>query len=176
MEQYLKGKKVYLSGSIHSCSNDGVEWRESIAPRIERFGLEVLDPCKTMVNNNSELSEIGKNKAKFRDLIMAEDWAKVKQEFWPIVRKDLRCVDHCDFLIFNYEPLKPMVGTIHELCVAQLEKKPILLLYKKSDLLHFNPWVCTFIKSHHFFSEIDFLVDYLKEVNDGIFDTSLWVV
>ena len=173
---YLKGKKVYLTGPMHKAKDDGVGWRDKITPRLTKMKIEVLDPCKKVVNGNIDLSEVGKNKEKFKDLVKSENWNGVKREFWPIVRADLRMVDHCDFLIFNYDPLIPMVGTIHELVVATFEKKVILLKYDVDQLADFNPWVATFTKEHHLFDEWDRMFSYLEQVNDGVFDTSLWVI
>lgn len=173
---YLKGKKVYLSGSIHSCPKDGVEWRDLITPKLVEMGIEVLDPCKKEIKGNIELNEVGECKRKFQDLIMSENWEKIKEMFWPIIRTDLRMCDKCDFIIFNYDTDAKMVGSIHELVVATFEKKVILLKYDREQLKNFNPWICTFIKGHHFFSEWDYMFEHLKKVNDGIFDTSLWVI
>jgi len=176
---YLKNKTVYLCGPIAAVKDDGIGWRKEITPRLNDFGVKVLDPCKKSTNDfddKNEFGEVGKDKEKFRKLILKEDWKGVKEKFWPIIRYDLRCVDHCDFVIFYYDPLVSMCGSIHELVVATFEKKNILLYYKKEQLEHFNPWVATFIKENHFFDSWDVMFDYLKNVNDGKFDTSLWVI
>jgi len=173
---YLKGKKAYLSGPIHSVKDDGTIWRDDITPKLLEYGMEILDPCKKIISGNVDLSEVGKNKQKFRDLIMEGNWGAVKKDFWPIIRCDLRMVDHCDFIIFNYNTEVPMVGSIHELVVATFEKKVVLLKYNKSQLKDFNPWMATFIKEHHFFAEWEEMYSYLNKVNNDIFDTSLWVV
>lgn len=173
---YLKGKKVYLTGPMHSARDDGTAWRELITPRLEQMGIEVLNPCKKKVAGNIQISEVGEAKQKFKDMALNGNWSLLKKEFWPIIRSDLRMVDHCDFLIFDYNPLIPMVGTIHELVVATFEKKVILLKYNKDELADFNPWIATFIKEHHFFSEWDDMFKHLEDVDKGIFDTSLWVV
>jgi hypothetical protein len=173
---YLKGKKVYLSGPMHLAIDDGAIWRDSITPKLKDMGMEILDPCRKPINANPDLNEVGKNKEKFRDLITVEEWKTVKHEFWPIVRCDLRMVDHCDFIIFNYNPLTPMVGSIHELVVATFEKKVVLLKYDRNQLSDFNPWMATFIKEHHFFAEWEDMFDYLRKVDEGVFDTSLWVI
>lgn len=178
---YLKNKKVYLTGSIlnpHQENNDGVGWRNKITPILKnKFNIQVLDPCqKHIAMGDNRLNEIGKSKDKFKKLIKEEKWEKVKEDFWPIVRTDLRLVDHCDFMILNYDPCAPTVGTIHELVVATFEKKVTLLKYKKEQLGYFNPWMATFIKPHHFFSEWDSMWEYMQEVNDGKKDTSYWVL
>ena len=174
---YLNGKKVYLSGPILNLHDDGVEWRNIVTPRLELFGLEVLDPCqKHIAMGDNRINEIGESKKKFRKLIMEEEWDKVKKDFWPVVRTDLRLVDHCDFIILDHDPSVPTVGTIHELVVATFEKKVVLLKYNKNQLDKFNPWMATFIKSHHFFSEWEDMFEYLQAVDKGLKDTSYWVL
>ena len=86
---YLKGKKVYLSGPIHSSIDSGTEWRNLVTPSLIDLGLEILDPCKKEVCGDVQLSEVGKNKEKFKNLILEGDWSTVKKNFWPIVRCDL---------------------------------------------------------------------------------------
>ena len=153
-----------------------MSWREKITPPLEALELDVLDPCKKHIEGSGDLSEIGKSKEKFKQLVMTERWDEVKKQFWPIVRTDLRMVDHCDFVILKYDPTVPTVGTIHELVVATFEKKVILLKYDRSQLDKFNSWMATFIKSHHFFAEWNDMYTYLERVNQGELDTSYWVL
>jgi nucleoside 2-deoxyribosyltransferase len=171
--QYLKDKTVYLCGSIFSKKDSGIKWRNQIIPKLESLNIQVLNPCdKTSVQ---EIDEIGTDKQKFRNIIRKENWKDLKEAFWPIVRYDLRCIDKCDFIIFNYDPNIPMVGSVHELVVANMEKKVILLKYNKKDLNKFNPWIATFIKKEHFFSNWDHMFQYLQKVDNGEFDTSYWI-
>jgi len=170
---FLRNKTVYLCGNVFGADDDGKNWRESISARLTKMGIRVSNPCHKKTNGSSE---IGDDKKKFRKLIVQEKWAEIKEEFWPIIRSDLRSVDKCDFVILNYFPDVPTIGTVHELVVANFEKKPILLKYDKAKLDQFNPWMCVFIKNHHFFSEWDELFRYLREVDKGKKDTSLWVM
>lgn len=170
---FLKGKTAYLSGNIFGLDNDGKDWRNLVSIRLSKMGINVSNPCLKKTNGSSE---IGDDKEKFKKLIMKEKWAELKEQFWIIVRHDLKSVDLADFIILNYIPDIPTIGTVHELVIGNFEKKPILLYYDKSKLDKFNPWICVFIKSHHFFSEWDDLFKYLKEVDRGKKDTSLWVM
>lgn len=174
MNSYLRGKTVYLCGPITAVKDDGIGWRKMVKPRLEEFGINVLDPCRKTTDNS--FNEVGSDKVKFKEMVLKESWGEVKNKFWPIVRYDLRCVDHCDFIVFKYDPDVPMVGSIHELVVATFEKKTILLKYERSQLNSFNPWIATFVKEHHFFAEWEDMYTYLKKVDEGIFDTSLWVI
>jgi hypothetical protein len=173
MNGYLNGKSVYLCGPIKMAKDDGVGWREEITPRFKPFGITVLNPCeKTTV----ETIEIGEDKNRFREMILQENFGLLKKNFWAIIRSDLKRVDASDFLVLNYDPDIPTVGSVHELCVSNYEKKVVLLKYNKSQLDRFNPWIAVFIKEHHFFSEWDKMFEYLEDVNQGKMDTSLWVI
>ena len=169
---YLKGKTVYLAGSIHHNDEDsGVGWRENITPNLEKFGLVVLDPCKKTIG---DVGEVGDDKQMLKTLIKEKKFSEVKQMFFPILKSDLRCVDLSHFIIVNYRPKIRHVGTIHELVMANIEKKPILLYYPENELEDFNPWLACLVKSNHIFDNWDRMMEYLEEVNNGKFDTSLW--
>lgn len=169
---YLKDKTAYLCGSIHSVSDDGMGWRDEITPKLQNLGVIVSDPCKKVIIN----SEVGKDKEQFKQVVMEERFRDIKELFWPIVRYDLRQVDKCDFVVFNYDTSIPMVGSIHELVVANFQKKVILLKYDKKQLSGFNPWIATFIKENHFFSTWDGMFEHLNAINDGKLDSSYWIL
>jgi hypothetical protein len=173
-KNYLKGKSVYLCGSIHASHDDGIGWRDVITPKLQKMGIQVLNPCKKTTSGIQD--EIGEDKKFFKKMVMEEKWVEIKEKFWPIIRNDLRMVDKSDFIIFNYDTAVRTVGCIHELVIATFEKKVILLKFDKTQLSDFNPWITTFIKSHHFFAEWDEMFSHLNKVNSGDFDTSLWVI
>jgi nucleoside 2-deoxyribosyltransferase len=171
---YLQNKNVYLCGAMYAFANCGADWRDQITPKLLSYGIHVEDPVKKTA---FEVSEVDEDKKRFRELIMKEDFVGLKEAFWPVVRKDLRCVDKADFIIFCYDnPSAPTVGTIHELVAAQSQKKPILMKYDNTKLEAFNPWIATFIKPNHFFPEWSLLFEHLDKVNAGQFDTSLWTL
>ncbi len=171
--EYLKGKSVYLCGPLHFCKDDGMGWRDKITPKLETYGLSIEDPTKKTACG---IGEVKDDKAMFKRLLIEKKFSEAKEVFWPIVRKDLRCVDKADFLIFCYDPSLPTVGTWHEVINASDQKKPILLKYDESQLDHFNPWTLTFIKAGCIFSEWDDMFSYLDKVNNGEFDTSYWTL
>jgi hypothetical protein len=171
---YLKDKSVYLCGPLHSCSNDGRNWRESITPRLTSYGIKVEDPTKRTING---VGEIGKDKVLFQQLIKEKKFAEAKEKFWPLCRADLRSVDKADFLILNYDAAIASVGTWNEVTNAVGQKKPILLKYDESQLEKlFNVWVLTYIKDGCMFSNWDDMFEYLDKVDKGIFNTSYWTI
>jgi hypothetical protein len=170
---YLKDKAVYLAGSIHHNEEDsGVTWRENLTPTLQNeFGLVVHDPCKMTINN---VGEVGDDKKMLKELIKQGDFNKVREVFFPILKSDLRRVDISHFIIVNYRPSIRHIGTIHEIVMANIEKKPILLYYPTNEIQEFNPWIACLVKSQHIFNDWDKMISYLKKVDAGEFDTSLW--
>lgn len=165
---YLNKKIAYLCGPIASVADDGTSWRNSITPILQnKYGIEVDDPCK---KNMHGVGEVGVDKKYFESLITDKKFGKLKDEFYKIVRKDLRSVDRSDILILNHDPLIPTVGTIHELVVASSQKKPILMKYEK----RMNPWIVTFLKENWIFESWEEMWGYLDKIDTGHLDTSHW--
>jgi hypothetical protein len=170
--KYLSGKNVYLCGSIHDCENAGMDWRDKITPVLkDKFNLIVSDPCKKTING---VGEVGDDKKLLKQLIKDKKFLEVKKIFFPIMKSDLRCVDLAHFIICNYRPKLKHVGTIHELVMANIEKKPILLYYPEEEIDDFNPWIVGLIKEHNFFTNWNDMINYLVEVDKGNFDSSFW--
>lgn len=168
---YLRNKTVYLAGSIHHTS-DYSGWRDMMTPKLERFGLNVINPCKQTING---FGEVGEDKKTLKELIKSKDFKKVKEVFFPIMKKDLRCVDLSNFIIFCYIPSIRHVGSWHEVITAhQMQRKPVLLYYPAQEIEEFNPWAACLVKENHIFDDWDKMMLYLEEVDSGKFDTSLW--
>jgi hypothetical protein len=171
--KYLKGKMTYLCGAMGALDDSGMGWRDMITPRLQSYGITVADPARKTTDG---ISEIGEDKAKFKEIIKREDWKAAKEAFWPVARWDLRSVDKSDFLILNYDALVPSVGTWDEMVVANMQKKPILFKYDRSQLDDFNIWTIVRIKPQHFFAEWDDMFEYLDGVDNGQLDTSYWTL
>lgn len=170
---YLKDKTVYLTGPITAVKDDGIGWRKDITGSLQGFGIIVDDPTQTVVGG---AGEIGQDKARFKQLLAEGKIAEAKEAFFPVVRKDLRSVDKADFLVLYYDPKIQMVGTIHELVIAHLQRKPILMFVEKANIGDMNPWILTFIKNGCIFTSWQDMMIYLKDVDDGKFNTSYWTL
>ena len=170
---YLEKKTVYLAGPITAVSDDGIGWRKLITPKLRELGVIVDDPTVMTVGN---LGEVADHKAMFKQLAKERKFAQLKEVFFPIVRKDLRCVDKADFFIFYYDPDVPMFGGIHELVVAHWQRKPILMFCEDDKVERINPWVLTFIKAGDLYTNWDELFKHLKDVDNHVFNTSYWTL
>ena len=157
---------------MHAVDDDGIGWRDWITPILqEKYEVIVEDPSKKTVSGVCEISD---DKKRFKQLIKEERWEQIKEEFYPIVRKDLRCVDKSDFLIVVYNPTVHMFGTIHEIMEAAHQKKPILIKYEKSQLDYFNPWITCLVKPQWLFPTWEAMWFYLDKINKGLIETSHW--
>jgi len=171
---YLRHKNVYLAGPISDVDDDGVGWREMITPKMAKFGVTVEDPTKKTINGMSEVKD---DKDYFKKLAMERKFDELKDAFWPIVRKDLRCVDKADFIIAVYDPHARMCGTIDELRVAKNQQKPILMYCDPAKIDEsFNPWILTFPKKGNFYTDWKDIFATLEDVNNGNFDHNHWTL
>ncbi len=178
IKKYLSNRTVYLSGPIKCDDSNGRGWRKEITPKLLSLGLHVIDPTDDSFHKEmGDLASVDKHKGYFADLMKKRRFAKVKDEFWAILRHELKGVDRSDFLICCIDPTKPTVGTIHELVVASKdEQKPILLYVPEEKLELLNPWLLTFIKPSWLFTEWEALFSYLEnKIDNGKFDSSHWV-
>jgi hypothetical protein len=169
---YLSDKSVYLAGPMHAVEDDGIGWRHWISPILERrWNLKVEDPSKKVVNG---VVEIYDHKEYFKSIIESLNWEKIKEEFYPIVRKDLRCVDKADLIIAVYDPTVHMFGTIHELVMAHLERKPIYVFVNSDNAKKINPWLFTLIQPDWLFLEWEQMFKRLDKVDQGDINPEYW--
>lgn len=173
MKNYLKGKTVYLCGAMAAVADDGKAWREYVTTLLKQRGVHVLDPTRKKTRCASEIDE---NKELFKKLILEENFEKLAEVFAPVARWDLRSVDKADFLVVNYDPSVHTVGTIDEIVIANLERKPILVKYDKTQLDKFNPWLTVRVKPKYLFSSWKALFEHLDVVDRGEFDRDLWTI
>ena len=173
MKNYLKGKTVYLCGAMAAVADDGKQWREYVTHLLKERGVQVLDPTRKKSRCASEIDE---NKELFKKLTLEANFEKLAEVFAPVARWDLRSVDKADFLVVNYDPAVHTVGTIDEIVIANLERKPILVRYDPAQLNIFNPWLTVRVKPKHLFPSWKALFEHLDVVDSGTFDRDLWTI
>jgi len=157
----LSGARVYLSGPMDFVASRAREkkfgWRNRVGEFLRRNGAVVYDPW-------SKPTVIGMpyyGKEDEFTLAKRENWTfgsrkehyrmreQVGEEFWATVHIDLRMTDICDFVIAYCPTNVYSVGTVHEIVMARLQQKPVLLV---------SPQVT--------FPAYDELCDHLKKAGD----------
>lgn len=170
---YLSGKTVYLAGPMLSVNDDGTIWRNMIRPKLEDYGIIILDPTR---KTSEECSEVSDDKKKFKKLAAEGDFYKLREEFMPVARWDLRSVDKSDFLIVSYDYSIPTFGTIDEITTASMQRKPILFHFDKKQLKLFNPWTTVRIHPSCIFTDWESLFKKLEDVDNGNYNKKYWTL
>lgn len=173
---YLNGKSAYLAGPITAVSDDGLGWRQWITPQlVEKYSLKVYDPTKQ--KSITGRVEIADDKKHFENLAKEKKFDQLREEFVPILRKDLRLVDKADFVIATYSPKIHMFGTIAEMLIASfLQRKPILCYCAPEEITGINPWLLAYVKEGCLFSDWNDIFKYLDKVDKGEVDPRYWTI
>jgi hypothetical protein len=111
-------------------------WRTRIGRVLRDFGTTVFDPWnKPKARGLQEFGEETPESARAR-----EDWtfdgspagarqrAKLTGHYWETLHIDLRMVDTADFIIAYCPTNIYSVGTVHEIALSRLERKPVLFV------------------------------------------------
>lgn len=158
----LKNMRTYLVGPMDRVPDGGVEWRESITPRLQSMNIHVIDPCKKPIESAQENSGI-------RDIIAyykkTERFDLIKEQYGHIRNADLRCVDISDFIIAYIDLDVHMCGSYEEIVTANRQKKPILVWCKQGKKEAPN-WLFFMLPHEHIFNSVDEILDHLSSINN----------
>jgi hypothetical protein len=136
----LRGARIYLSGPMDFVASREEEkkngWRARIGQVLRDFGAFVFDPWnKPKVRGLHEYGEEGVDTAAARAAWTFEDSpdgartrAKLTGHYWETLHIDLRMVDTADFVIAHCPTNIYSVGTVHEIALCRLERKPVLFV------------------------------------------------
>ena len=140
---HLAGARVYLSGPMDFVASRAKEkqlgWRTRVGQFLHSCGVRVFDPWNKP--NIRGLYEYGREDA--NSLRKREQWTfstkprgsvtrgECAASFWETLHIDLRMVDMSDFVIAYCPTNIYSVGTVHEIVVARLERKTVLIVSPK---------------------------------------------
>ena len=136
----LSDSRVYLSGPMDFVASREEEknhgWRNRVGEFLKAMGVTVFDPWfKPEVRGLHEYGREGETTAQQRNnwtFAPGPEGAKARSAlaefFWPAMHIDLRMVDTSDFVVAYCPTNVYSVGTPHELVMARLERKPVLLI------------------------------------------------
>lgn len=158
----LKGTTVYTCGPIQYAKSPNL-WRDELDAKLKELGIICLSPlAKIFLNQINESSE---DLVNLKEMMQGGQYDKVSNLMKLIIRRDLGIVDRSDFVIANIDPSVNTIGSIHEIVIASLQRKPILFLTPRKE--DFPLWLLGLINHNLIFESIDELFNYLKELNDG---------
>jgi hypothetical protein len=110
-------------------------------------------------------SEIGQERKILHNLKRNEQYEELRIKMKRIRRYDLRCVDLCDFIVFNCDPRIHTVGSYDEVFTAEDQHKPIFVICS-GGLNDLPDWLFAFIHPLEVFKNIDELIQHLNNINN----------
>lgn len=138
--QILRGARVYLSGPMDFVASREEEmkngWRARIGEVLHDYGAIVFDPWNKpdvrglhgYGREDQTTSDVRARWVFNNSRVGARERAKLTGHFWETLHIDLRMVDTADFVVAYCPTNIYSVGTPHEIALARLERKPVLLV------------------------------------------------
>ena len=169
----LFGSRVYMVGAMDRVPDGGVEWREKLTPKLHKLGVMVYNPCSKPILNPKVL-ENETTRANINALRENCMFDKLREDYSSIRTVDLRMVDTSDFIIANIDIGVHACGTYEEITTANRQKKPVLI-HCEQGLSYIPNWLVMMLPSWCFFHTWNEMIDYLKNVNNGMEVDKRWV-
>lgn len=157
---------TYLCGSIDYSPTLGTDFRLKIKEQCRAAGLQFkfLDPTAKL---KGLTKDVGEEQALIQQFKAQEDWQGLKKLMKKIVRQDLRQVDLSDFLFMYINTEIFTCGSFHELWVALMESKPVLVVFKNGKKSA-PSWLFGILDPEtEMFDSIEEAVSYLGKLDSG---------
>lgn len=105
--------------------------------------------------------------------------AKRLNEFTPLFKSNEPLGMAVHKLLHDYsESRVPTYGTIHEIVVAHLQRKPIFLVWEGNGIKGCSAWLMKLVGYKNVFSHVDSLIRHLDAISHGekAFDANEWLL
>ena len=164
----LKNSTVYLAGNIDYAPDLGMGWRDAITPFLkDELGITVINPCKKPKNLiNSTYDEDNDFRLERIKLKSEGKYKELHNLMNPIIQADLHFVDISNFMIVGLDVEKKPCGSIWEMCIGNLARKPILIV-SATGKNQINDWLFGLLPDELFFDTWNELKEYLRHVDSA---------
>lgn len=161
----LDGCVTYLAGPIDRVKDCGMSWRIVLTNMIREAGLSlvIFDPTREILGVKASESDLRNTLENIRLQGNYDEYSRLIEK---IIHVDLRLVDLSDFIIAKIDPEIFMCGTVHEIVMASLQKKPVLLIVNGGKQ-NCPGWLFGLLDHRLIFDSERSLVDYLVAVDCG---------
>ena len=162
----LKLQRFYLVGPMDHDRESGREWREDMSEWLFSRKAIPLNPYYKPLLDEEDGLEDDDNYKKRVEAQERGDWDELARLTVPVIRTDLRMVDHCDAIIVNMDLEKYPCGTWDEMFTAINQKKPVIV--HAAQTRHKLPhWMFARFNHQMFFDTWEDLKNYLDDVDQG---------
>lgn len=160
----LRGMQTYLVGPIDNVTDEeATQWRVDMSTFLKSMGVGVLNPCNKPMSTHGETPEF---KHQVQSLKDAGDFDEASNLMKPICSVDLRMTDKSDFIVAHLDMNAKMCGSIWELAVARISKKPVLI-HVSAGKASLSNWLFGTCNHREMFESWDDMKSYLSGINDG---------
>lgn len=179
MRNRLSGHVAYLCGSIDDAPDGGVSWRKMTSKFLsEELNMGVLDPtdkafisdlAKENIYTVQHRKQLLQNaKRLYQDNNHVESnriLNDIHKEMKEIVGLDFRCIDSSHIIIVYIDLNYRICGTYSEICLARIQKKPVLIFMANNQTIYDLPhWIIGQCQPDLFFNDFDELSSFMKDV------------
>ncbi len=163
----LKNARIYVAGNIDGLADGGNSWRDEITPFLKSMNMVVMNPCKKPTNLiRAMLSENAEFRASKKQIKESGNYDALKALMKPIAYADLALVDRADVLLVGLDMDNRACGTIWEVCVANLARKPIIVVCSQGKS-QTPDWLFALLKHELFFDTFEEAKTYLKHIDSA---------
>jgi hypothetical protein len=163
----LEGIKVFLSGAMDRCDDDGVEWRQEFREKATAAGLgfKYFDPTD---KPDGVAPEIGLEKHAIKQALIDGDWEFAAEQSREVRHVDLRMIDSTNLYIVYLDLNVHACGTYNEFFEAEYQHKPQFVImapgFEKYDI---PLWLIGIVREDEVFAGIDDCIEHLTKINSG---------
>lgn len=169
----LARTRTYLAGNLEF-SSDTTNWRKQIQWELGKLDIICLNPMEENFIGDIQEDDAYRNKMiKMRE---HGDYEFVRTFMKRIIQKDLRLIDIVDFIIFKFEFDCPTYGTLHELFVANFQKKPCFVIAE--DKRKIPLWLVGLIPEKYIYRSVEHLIEMIYSIDNGSvkIDSDRWKI
>jgi nucleoside 2-deoxyribosyltransferase len=175
---------VYLAGPMDFADDGGTGWRDEWTKKLIDIGIgqkQIFNPCKKPFNGvQFDLDDEARIWQECRD---EKDWDRMEKIASQIMHIDLRLVEKSDIVLVNFPRMDngfrvPTYGTIHEIVVANQQKKPIFIVWEETGKSDCSAWLMKLVGHKNIFTHEDELIEHLHSISQGekSFDANKWLL
>jgi hypothetical protein len=163
----LDGIKVFLSGAMDRCDDDGIEWRQEFRQKAEAAGLnfKYFDPTD---KPDGVAPEIGLEKHEIKQALVDGNWEYAAEKSREVRHVDLRMIDSTNLYVVYLDLNVHACGTYNEFFEAEDQQKPQFVIMAPHHEKYDIPlWLVGIVREDEVFAGIDDCVEHLTKIDAG---------
>lgn len=166
---FLDKTRCYLVGPMDR-AQDGSTWRIDAIKRFQPYGVICFNPYdKPICRGGEDIDDV----AHREKMVKEGNWGEVARLMKEVRAIDLRMVDVSDFILAYIDMDAKPYGTVEEIVIANLQKKPIVAVVPGGKPMA-PRWLFGQIPHKYILGSFDEAFALLDEVDRGLHADDRW--